>query len=262
MRKIDFDNITQSQAKDLYDTIISEASSCDYNPDGAYTEKHHIVPKCMGGTDAKENIVRLLASDHITVHILLTIMYPDNQSLLFSAMSMTKCFSEYTKGRKLAIESVDVEVAAKLREKYSKSRIGMKFSEEHRKHISEAKKGIKLPPFTEEHKRKMSEALKGRVMSKEARQKISIAGKGRKHTEETKSKMSKTRTGMIRSEEHCKAISEGLKKSDKLFRKKVQGPDGTVYRSIREASRLSGEHRKSINRWLNDPEHKRGWYLL
>ena len=37
-----------------------------------YTEKHHIVPKSMGGLDTKENLVVLTAREHYIAHLLLT----------------------------------------------------------------------------------------------------------------------------------------------------------------------------------------------
>lgn len=48
------------------------------------------------------------------------------------------------------------------RRKMAESRKGKKFTEEHRRHISEAKKGEKHRPFTEEILRKFSEAKKGK----------------------------------------------------------------------------------------------------
>lgn len=36
-----------------------------------YTERHHIIPRCMGGTDACNNIVRLTAREHYLAHLLL-----------------------------------------------------------------------------------------------------------------------------------------------------------------------------------------------
>jgi len=36
-----------------------------------YKEKHHIVPRCMGGTDDKSNIVELTAREHFVAHLLL-----------------------------------------------------------------------------------------------------------------------------------------------------------------------------------------------
>ena len=71
---------------------------------------------------------------------------------------------------------------------------GKHLSEETKKKMSEAKKGR---TFTEEHRRKMSEARKGENHplfghhhSEESRRKISEAKKGKHHSEETKKKMS------------------------------------------------------------------------
>lgn len=36
-----------------------------------YSERHHVVPRCMGGSDAQENIVRLSAREHYLAHLLL-----------------------------------------------------------------------------------------------------------------------------------------------------------------------------------------------
>lgn len=39
-----------------------------------YAEKHHIIPRCMGGTNVTTNIVRLTAREHFICHWLLTKM--------------------------------------------------------------------------------------------------------------------------------------------------------------------------------------------
>jgi hypothetical protein len=36
-----------------------------------YSEKHHIVPRCMGGTDSARNLIRLTPEDHFFAHLLL-----------------------------------------------------------------------------------------------------------------------------------------------------------------------------------------------
>jgi hypothetical protein len=36
-----------------------------------YKERHHIIPKCMGGTDTIENLVDLTAKEHFICHLLL-----------------------------------------------------------------------------------------------------------------------------------------------------------------------------------------------
>jgi hypothetical protein len=38
----------------------------------AYTETHHIMPKRLGGTDEKANLVKLTAREHFICHWLLT----------------------------------------------------------------------------------------------------------------------------------------------------------------------------------------------
>lgn len=40
-----------------------------------YTETHHIVPKSLGGSNDKENLVKLTAKEHFISHLLLTKMY-------------------------------------------------------------------------------------------------------------------------------------------------------------------------------------------
>ena len=46
-----------------------------------YTEGHHIVPRCMGGSDDEYNIVHLPAKAHYLAHLLLTKMYPDDRMI-------------------------------------------------------------------------------------------------------------------------------------------------------------------------------------
>lgn len=53
-----------------------------------YTETHHIVPRCMGGDDLKENLVKLTPEEHYVAHQLLVKMYPDNVKLLHAAIMM------------------------------------------------------------------------------------------------------------------------------------------------------------------------------
>ena len=48
-----------------------------------YFENHHIIPKCIGGSDDKENLVLLTAREHYIAHYLLTRIYNIN-SLYFS----------------------------------------------------------------------------------------------------------------------------------------------------------------------------------
>ena len=43
-----------------------------------YTEKHHIIPSSLGGTNDNDNIVKLTAREHFICHLLLTKMTTGN----------------------------------------------------------------------------------------------------------------------------------------------------------------------------------------
>lgn len=53
-----------------------------------YTESHHIVPRCMGGSDAKTNLVDLTPEEHYVAHQLLVKIYPANMAILSAAVMM------------------------------------------------------------------------------------------------------------------------------------------------------------------------------
>lgn len=58
--------------KRIYYSIVEHRQQC--SPDG-YVEKHHIVPRSLGGSNNKENIVKLTAREHFLCHYLLAKMY-------------------------------------------------------------------------------------------------------------------------------------------------------------------------------------------
>jgi group I intron endonuclease len=60
--------------------------------------------------------------------------------------------------------------------------------------------------FSEEHKKKISEALKGRKLPKEVKGKISRVLKGKKKSKEGRKNMSEGRRGIQFSEAHCENI--------------------------------------------------------
>jgi len=72
--------------KKHYNLLIERAENRKLE---GYSEKHHIIPRCMGGTDEKDNIVCLTPEEHFVAHQLLVKMYPDNNSLVYAAQMMT-----------------------------------------------------------------------------------------------------------------------------------------------------------------------------
>lgn len=54
-----------------------------------YKEIHHIIPKCLGGSNDKSNLVVLFPEEHLIAHLLLSKIYPDNNKLIHAAHMMT-----------------------------------------------------------------------------------------------------------------------------------------------------------------------------
>lgn len=59
---------------------------------GSYYETHHILPKCLGGTNESDNLIDLYAHEHFIAHKLLAIENPNNQKLVnaYAIMAFTK----------------------------------------------------------------------------------------------------------------------------------------------------------------------------
>lgn len=150
-----------------YDALVSRARVRQID---GYSEKHHIIPRCMGGSNAKSNIVRLTAREHFIAHKLLVRMNPDVRGLWLALVAMGR-IHEF------------------------KSRI---FSSE-RARAAEMRKGFR---YTEESRRKMSDSarLRGSNSSKtqfKSGQSPWNAGekdwrKGYSHSEDTRAKMTAT----------------------------------------------------------------------
>jgi hypothetical protein len=86
-----------------------------------YTEKHHILPRCMSGEDENYNYVLLSALEHIIAHVLLYRIQSDNNKILSALFCMINVNSVYTSERKLVIEKYNITLSAELREKYIRS---------------------------------------------------------------------------------------------------------------------------------------------
>lgn len=69
----------------IYRQLIEHAMTRKYS---GFTETHHVIPRCMSGTDDSENLVELTPEEHYLAHQLLVKMYPESHSLLKAAMMM------------------------------------------------------------------------------------------------------------------------------------------------------------------------------
>lgn len=64
----------------LYSNLISKRKSSPLQKAPGH-EKHHITPKCFGGTDHSSNLVYLTAQEHYHAHHLLVKIYPGHEGL-------------------------------------------------------------------------------------------------------------------------------------------------------------------------------------
>jgi hypothetical protein len=169
-----------------------------------YSEAHHVIPKCVGGTDDESNIVHLPAKAHFIAHYLLVKLYPDSQGLwgAFNLMS----------GQSSKQHQRDYYVSARVYElcKKNLSRLGL--SEDAKKKISATLTGRKI---SEEHKRNMIAARIGTKRSEETKQRMREAHKRRAEhyvvSEETRSKMRAKKVGKNLTEEQRAKIGVGNK---------------------------------------------------
>jgi len=69
----------------IYNEIVDRAKVRELQ---GYGEKHHIVPKCLGGSNEKENLVKLTAREHYICHKILAKIYPKNVKVAFAFIAM------------------------------------------------------------------------------------------------------------------------------------------------------------------------------
>lgn len=50
----------------IYDQLIKTAKAKPKTNE--YKEQHHIIPRCMGGSDDKDNLVYLTPEEHFVAH--------------------------------------------------------------------------------------------------------------------------------------------------------------------------------------------------
>lgn len=80
----------------IYNEIITRANNRDKIQ---YPERHHIIPKCVGGTNTASNIATLTPREHFICHWLLHKMTPDNKKLKYAFTRMLQ--PAYAKSHKI-----------------------------------------------------------------------------------------------------------------------------------------------------------------
>ncbi|AZV02167.1 homing endonuclease [Pectobacterium phage Arno162] len=121
--------------KRIYDELISSAIINNGRPIGmekkgrdAFLDRHHIIPKCIGGSDNRSNLVYLTPRQHLLAHHLLIKIY-DSSGLRFAYHLMSK--GRLRRGVKLSQDTKD---------KISQSKLGKPRSEEAKEKMRKPRK--------------------------------------------------------------------------------------------------------------------------
>lgn len=185
------------------------------------SEKHHIIPRCLGGRDRNDNLVSLTPEEHLIAHLLLVKMFPKNPGLVLAAVMM----SRDNRNGKRANNKMYGWLRKKAYEAQSLSMTGKKHSEETKRKISNvlkesdavkraAKERIGVAR-TDEVKNKLSDSHKKSVKAIKAREELSKRKIGRAVKESTKAKISAAFLGKNITDEHKEKISKSLKGKSK-----------------------------------------------
>ena len=99
-----------------YDEFIAEILNTRgrFNCGDEYHERHHIIPKCVGGTNDKDNLIDLYAREHFEAHKLLAQENPDNDSLTYAWACMA-----WLKGNGQHRDMITPEEYEEVRKKHS-----------------------------------------------------------------------------------------------------------------------------------------------
>ena len=196
----------------IYNSLIGRAKDRTPFPGFSY-ERHHIIPRCLGGDNSKENIAILTPEEHYVAHQLLVKIYPDNRKLIKAANIMTTGKHRNNK------------LYGWLKRRHSESMRGENNSFYGKTHTPESLEKMRLGNL-------------GKVRTQEAKDKISASKLGRPRSEEYKKSLSKKRKGCYtppHSEESKKKISQSRLQSSKVHRIKIQTPDG-IFDTIKSAA--------------------------
>lgn len=206
-----------------YLSLISQAKA--RNTLTGYFEMHHIIPKCLGGSNDTDNLVALTAREHFVAHRLLTKMVEGRaRHQMYHAMNAMLLVNHNQAGR-----IINSRLVAKIRQDAARAtserRRGVPMSLQARAKLSKSRKGTPSPnkgkAMAEETKAKIAASLAGRAPSPETVRKIHDSRKGYRHSEETKKKISESNRGktVVHSEETRRKISRALAGVSKPFAK-------------------------------------------
>jgi ssDNA-binding Zn-finger/Zn-ribbon topoisomerase 1 len=159
-----------------YNNIILSANNRTLT---GYVERHHIIPKCLGGSNEVNNMVMLTAREHFVCHYLLTKMVEGVfKKKMFNALNKMRQ-SKYTQDRYI-INSRQFAYLRKGLSEYNKGSYNYMFGKKHSDDVKELLSKLHSgKELTEWHISRIKESNTG----------INNFFYGKKHTAEEKESM-------------------------------------------------------------------------
>lgn len=186
----------------------------------SYTESHHIIPRCVGGTNDLENIVELTPEEHFLAHQLLVKVYPLLPELVMAVRYM--CYGNIKNGKR-----TNNKMFGWLRRRHAEA-------------MREINTGRKQSPETIE---KRANSLRGRINGPLTPESIE------KRTKTRKLRGAKGGVCRPRTDEEKKKISNTLKernrdrrpiKEEKIKTKRVMSQDQKDHLSLLNRGKILG----------------------
>lgn len=143
----------------IYDEFIADRRIKESSLIG-YTEKHHVLPRSLGGDNSKENLIKLSAQDHYFAHELLAKIHKGKMSNALWMMTNSKKY----KASRLMYQSIREQHVRAISPKLMKAITGRKKSQDELNKISQSLKS---------YFKTNAPAAKGKSPSTDTREKIS-----------------------------------------------------------------------------------------
>lgn len=178
----------------IYNQLIESARGRQL---AEYTENHHIIPKCLGGTDDVDNLIALTPEEHYLAHQLLVTIHPNHAGLAYAADLM--CYD--ANGKRTNNKSFGW-----VKRKISEHKKAQTLTDEQKENIRRKLTGRKHTPETKAAISKgCTGARKNYKHSAETLEKLKLSHKlkPRTHSDDTKSQISKSMVGKIKEEIVC-----------------------------------------------------------
>lgn len=234
----------------IHDFIIDRAKLRASNRKQAnsilgYSERHHIIPKCLGGTNKKDNLVYLSAKEHFVIHQLLVKIYPNNCKLIRACnmLCVDKTGNRINNKRYEWIKKQNARVMSENRKgKNKNNNEGVRIAAEKRSGenhplFKQTKyNNILVSNLAEINSNRTKQNDSGRISQAE---KVSGENHWTKTNQESLKKLSDSKKGKTKHNDEGRKIS--AEKQTKI---------NPHYRSLLVEKRNNGQSFKEIHEWL------------